>query len=80
MIKVKLYDCNRKQFEAFIKGKNLKEVQGEIFHSSYYVDEADNILAYEETSSWTTDVVYKIADDNINFETIDLVNKMMNGK
>ena len=74
-----LINVNSNRFWNFVKSKNLKEIPGEWFHSSYYVDENQNKLAYMETSSWGPSVIYKIMGEE-NEETLNLVTDIINSK
>jgi hypothetical protein len=76
---MKLINVSSERFWNFVKFKNLKETQGEWFHSSYFVDENQNKLAYMETSSWGPSVIYKIMGEE-NEETLNLVNDIINLK
>jgi len=69
---------SKEHFDAFMKNKIVERVQGESFHSDYYVDENGDAIAYVETSSWSQNVQYRIkAEYTTNTETIDIVTKMI---
>jgi len=76
---MKLINVNSDRFWKFVKLKNLKEIQGEWFHSSYFIDEKENKLAYLETSSWGASTVYKIIGEE-NEETLNFITDIINGK
>lgn len=51
------------EFREFLNGKLYTRIQGEIFHSVYYID-LDNIkIAYMETSSWGAPDLYMINNE-----------------
>ena len=76
---MKLINVSPERFWNFVKSKKLKEIQGEWFHSSYYIDENQNKLAYMETSSWGASPIYKIIGEE-NEETLHLVIDIINSK
>lgn len=53
-------EVNEKEFNEFMQNKKVKKVQGDYFHSNYYVDENNIKIAYVETSSWGAPTIYKI--------------------
>ncbi len=57
-----LYDCSKSSFIRYVNHHQLKEIPGEIFHSSYYIDKFGNKLAYMETNSWGPAPIYKITE------------------
>ena len=73
-----MYEVSEGTFNDFVKFHNLKLVQGEVFHSDYYVDNQGNKLAYRETSSYGADVIYKIKDEKFrNWETVRVVKEYL---
>ena len=76
---MKLVDVDEKKFYEFINKHNLKKVQATYFHSYNYINEKGDVMAYYESSSWSTERIYQIlAEDN--FETLNLVNNIINEK
>lgn len=70
-------------FYNFIKDKNYRIIQGEIFHSHYYIDERGEKVAYYESSSWTPNVEYRIKDEigeYDNYESLNFICNIINGK
>ena len=73
-----MYNVSEDTFDDFVKLHNLKPIQGEVFHSYYYVDKQGNKLAYRETSSYGADVIHKIKDESYrNWETIRVVKEYL---
>lgn len=73
-----MIQVNAQTFENFLKNKNITKLQGEIFHSTYYL-ENENKVAYMETSSWGAEAVFMIEDDLAkNFETTNLITSILN--
>lgn len=76
---MKLINVSPDRFYAFIESKNLKKVQATYFHSYNYVNEQGEVLAYYESSSWNTNIIYKIMGEE-NEETLNLVTDIINKK
>jgi len=69
---------SKEHFDAFMKNKIVERVQGESFHSDYYVDENGDAIAYVETSSWSQNVQYCIkAEYTTNTQTTDIVSNII---
>ncbi len=74
-----MFNVSKEVFYDFVNRNKLIEVQGDVFHSSNYLDNKNNIRAYRETSSWGTKTVYQIDDVKYsNFETLNIVNNFLN--
>jgi len=56
-------EVTEKEFYDFMKSKLVSKIQGDVFHSYYYVDEDNIKIAYMETSSWGAETIYKITND-----------------
>lgn len=76
---MKLIDVDEERFYKFVNLHNLKPIQGNIFHSHYYVNEEGEKLAYRATSSWNPNIVYRIMGEE-NEETVNLVSSLINQK
>jgi hypothetical protein len=76
---MKLINVDKERFYKFIETHNLKMVEGDIFHSHYYVNEDGEKLAYRATSSWNPNVIYKIMGEE-NEETLNLVGEIFSEK
>ena len=66
-------------FYNFLKDKSYTKIQGDTFHSEWYIDELGNKIGYHETSSWGAPDIYEI---NCNLEgnenTLNIVNQILN--
>ncbi len=75
-----MIQVSKKDFEDFLKTKTVRWVQGDYFHSHYYVDElSGEKVAYVETSSWGADEVYMIKGD-MNLQTLLFVGGIIKNK
>jgi len=72
-----MYPTTESLFYQYINSKKCKYVQGEMFHSNYYVDEDGNYIGYVESSSWNMHVIYKTDIDMTNSITADFVSNMI---
>jgi hypothetical protein len=72
-------DVDAQQFSEFIDKHELTPVQGAMFRSSFYLNKDGQILAYRETSSYNSNIKYKIKTED-NFETLNLVKNIINSK
>lgn len=75
-MKKNLTSVNKEVFDNFLKDKEITKKQGEIFHSKYYLDSTGKIIAYKETSSWNTNIIYMI-EDGENYETLEIVKSLL---
>lgn len=65
-------------FNSFLQNKNVKIIQGDWFHSFYFVDENNIKIAYKETSSWNPEIIYKIQNEYSNQESIIFITNKLN--
>lgn len=74
-----MIQVSKQVFNNFLKDKETTVIQGDSFHSNYWLDEDGNKIAYMASSSWCIDVVYMI-EDNLadNFEATNLITNILN--
>ena len=65
-------------FYKFVKDNKLKRINGDSMHSFYYINNNDEKIAYEESSSYSMNIIYKIKNDLCNFETSLLMINILN--
>jgi hypothetical protein len=74
-----MFNVSKEIFYDFINKNQLKEIQGDYFHSNNYIDNKNNIRAYRETSSWGAETIYQIDDVKYsNFKTLNIINNFLN--
>lgn len=54
---------SQEEFDNFLEDKNYKVEQGEWMHSTSYVETRERV-AFKETISYSTDIIYSIKDGN----------------
>lgn len=74
-----MIQVSKQVFNNFLKDKKTTVIQGDSFHSNYWLDENGGRIAYMASSSWCIDVVYMI-EDNLadNFEATNLITNILN--
>lgn len=76
-----MFKVDRHIFKDYINKNNLKPKQGQYFHELVYCDEHNNIIAREESSSWSGEELYFIADNTYeNYETLEIITNIINRK
>lgn len=75
----KLVNVSRETFWNFVKDNKLTETQGLIFHSSNFINEKGEVMAYRETSSWSPEEIYKIkGEENLkNFHKLKISDSLI---
>ena len=73
---------SKKTLYIFLSGKKLTKVQGEVFHSDYWINESKEVLAYRKTSSWGGEAIYMIKEGTPyeNQNTINIMSLLINNK
>lgn len=59
---MELFTVSQVIFEKYLTTNNFKELPGGMFHSSNFVNDNGEVMAYIETSSYGSATIYKIAD------------------
>ena len=76
-----MFKVDRHIFKDYIKRNSLKPKQGQYFHELVYCNEHNNIKAREESSSWSGEELYFIADNTYeNYETLEIITNIINRK
>jgi hypothetical protein len=59
---MELEKVSKDVFDEFIKKHKLKKEVGNVMHSYNFVDSDNKICAYTQSSSWSSNVIYRISN------------------
>lgn len=82
-LKHDLHQVTRASFEAYIEGKDLTQVSGNMMHQTLYLNKDEEVVASVLTSSWGAPPEYRIKEGGIPIEnqnTINVVAQLFNKK
>lgn len=76
----KMTTVDKETFYNFLRGKKVDKKETGMAYADYFIDESGEPVAYMEISPYGTDVIYKIKNGLVNYETIGFIGGVIKNK
>ncbi len=70
---------SKEEFEQFFENKEFFKKQGNMFHSTVFFINNEEV-GYIETNSYNTDIIYKLKYGTVNYNTIKFIGNLIKSK